>query len=254
MPHDDSSHPHAERPWPRTAHGVSLLRERRAPRPLALAAAPESIEIDAARSALVVVDMQNDFCHDAGWFASRGVDLSAVQAVVPAVRRTIDAAHRHGMPVIFCNWGLRADALEMSAGQLAFGRLFGRASGYAEAYRHGGEGALVIGSWGAETIDALAPTDHDIVVHKKRFSGFWHNEMDAVLCRLDVTTLCFAGVNTDRCVLATLQDATFAGYDAVLIDDATATPSPAEVREAACTIVRQIYGFTTTVDAFAGAT
>ncbi|MBS62658.1 cysteine hydrolase [Salinisphaera sp.] len=247
-------HAQATAAWPRDELGISLVRPSRPARPLALAeAAPEPITIDAARTALVVVDMQNDFCHDEGWFAARGVDIGAIQAVVPHVRLTIDAAHDHGMPVIFLNWGIRADALEMSVGQLAFGRLFGRATGYAEAYRAAGEPALVTGTWGAATIDALAPQPRDIVVHKNRFSGFWHNELDAVLRRLDVTTLCFAGVNTDRCVLASLQDATFAGYDAVLIDDATATPSSAIVREAACTIVRQLYGFTTTVDAFVDA-
>lgn len=197
--------------------------------------------------------MQNDFCRDDGWFGTRGVDLGAIQGVIPRVRQTIDAAHARGMPVIYLNWGIRADALDMSAGHLAFGRLFGRTTGYGETYRAGGEPALVTGSWGAATIDELTPEDDDIVVHKNRFSGFWHNEMDAVLRRLDVTTLLFAGVNTDRCVMASLQDATFAGYDGVLIDDATATPSSAQVREAACTIIRTIYGFTTTVDAFVGA-
>ncbi|ERJ19589.1 isochorismatase protein [Salinisphaera shabanensis E1L3A] len=251
--HTTKEHRHAIPAWPSDADGVSLVREALAPRARRLTAAPEPVTIDAARTALIVVDMQNDFCHDDGWFASRGVDLTAIQAVVPQVRRTIDAAHAHGMPVVFLNWGVRADALDMSPGQLAFGQMFGRATGYAEPYRAGGEPALVTGTWGAATIDALAPTDNDIVVHKNRFSGFWHNELDAVLRRLDITTLCFTGVNTDRCVLASLMDATFAGYDVALVDDATATPSPADVREAACTIVRQIYGFTTTVDAFVDA-
>ena len=197
--------------------------------------------------------MQNDFCRQTGWFGRRGVDLTAVQSVIPAVSEAVTAARSQGLPVIRLNWGVRNDCLEMSPGQLAMGSRFNTNEGYGDCSDEASEPNLVVGTWGAATVDELTPAADEITVHKCRFSGFWYTELDAILRRLDVTTLFFAGVNTDRCVLASLQDATFHGYDAVLIDDATATPSPAEVRNAACLLIRQIYGFTMRLGDFTAA-
>jgi len=197
-----------------------------------------------------VVDMQNDFLHSDGWFGRRGMDLTAGQAVIPAVGQAITTAKALGISVIRLNWGVRADCLEMSPGQLAMGRRFHTTDGYGDRPAEAAEPNLVAGTWGAATVDAVAPADDEPTVHKCRFSGFWHNELDAVLRRLDVHSLFFVGINTDRCVLASLQDATFLGYDAVMIEDATATASSAAVRASACTLIRQIYGFTATLEAF----
>ena len=66
----------------------------------------------------------------------------------------------------------------------------------------------------------------DIHVSKHRISGFWDTPLDAILKNLDVTTLFFAGVNADHCVLGTLMDANFHGYDTVMLEDCVATTSP----------------------------
>jgi len=237
-------------PWPNDGEFVSLVRPPRQPQPLALAADPAPAIVDRSRSVLVVVDMQNDFLDERGWFGRRNMDLRPVQAVIPAVQAAVEAAKAHGMKVIRLNWGVRSDCLEMSPGQLAMGRRFHTTDGYGDQPEGAAEPNLVAGTWGAATVDALAPAADEPTVHKCRFSGFWHNELDAVLRRLDAATLFFVGINTDRCVLASLQDATFLGYDAIMIEDATATPSAPEVRASACTLIRQIYGFTTTLDAF----
>jgi ureidoacrylate peracid hydrolase len=88
-----------------------------------------------------------------------------------------------------------------------------------------------------------------VVVHKHRISGFWDNELDAVLRRRDISTLMFAGINTDRCVFSTLQDANFLGYDCVLVEDACATVSPSFVSEAILFLVRQLHGVVAGSDA-----
>ena len=235
--------------WHCNGDRVSLVRPQKPPRPVRVSASPANLELDLARCALLVVDMQNDFCHPEGWFGRRGVDLTAVTDVIPKVASAITWAKRQSVPVIRLNWGLRGDCLEMSPGQLALGGLLRNAEGYGDRPSADADANLVIGSWGADTLDRLAPENDEIVVHKKRFSGFWHNELDAVLRRLDVTTLLFAGINTDRCVLASLQDATFLGYDSLLIEDACATPSSEQVRESALVLIRKIYGFTTNLEA-----
>jgi nicotinamidase-related amidase len=84
-------------------------------------------------------------------------------------------------------------------------------------------------------------------------SGFWDTPLDQILRQLDVTTLFFAGVNADQCVLHTLADANFLGFDTVMIEDCTATSSPDYCWQATLYNVRQIFGFTTTSDAILGA-
>ncbi|EHA16796.1 cysteine hydrolase family protein [Halomonas sp. HAL1] len=222
---------------------VSLIREKRSPLPLTLTAKPSNVAIDLARSALVVVDMQNDFCHSDGWFATSGTNIAYARDIIGDVAALISSAREREVPVIHLHWGVRGDTLELSHSQLMFGTRFGKRKGYGDKAA-AGHRILVSDEWGAEAIDELKPAVEDIVVHKSRFSGFWHTELDAILRRLDVSTLLFAGINTERCVMATLQDASFLGYNVVLMEDAVATPSPEASKQAALTLIRQLYGFT----------
>jgi len=74
-------------------------------------------------------------------------------------------------------------------------------------------------------VEELEQMPQDIRVDKYRMSGFWDTPLDSILRNLGRTTL-FAGVNADQCVMVTLQDANFLGYDCVLIKDCTGTTSP----------------------------
>lgn len=223
---------------------TDLVRLSKPVRPLQLRAEPVSVQLDLSRSALVVVDMQNDFCHPKGWFSLSGTDVAYSRALIPVLRALMKRARHNAMPVIHLHWGVRPDCLEMPLGNLRFATRFGARTGYGETPPGGLGPALVAGSWGAKGIEELAPEGEDIVVHKNRFSGFWHNDLDAILRRLDISTLFFAGINTERCVLASMQDATFLGYDVLLIEDATASPAPPASTRAAIELIHQIYGFT----------
>ena len=75
-------------------------------------------------------------------------------------------------------------------------------------------------------------------------SGFWDTPLDAILRNLRLDTLLFAGVNLDQCVLHTLADANFLGYDTILLEDCAATTNPDFCREATLLNIRQIFGFT----------
>jgi ureidoacrylate peracid hydrolase len=74
-------------------------------------------------------------------------------------------------------------------------------------------------------------------------SGFWDTPLDSILRNVNVNTLFFAGVNVDQCVMATLEDAVCLGYDAILLEDCSATTSPAFCEEATLYNVKQCYGF-----------
>lgn len=224
---------------------VSLVKEARPSVAMTLEARPLPVSIDLTRSALVVVDMQNDFCHPNGWFATSGTDIAYAREVIPNVASLMRSARQREVPVIHLHWGVRSDTLELSTTQRMFGTRFGERQGYGDI-AEAGHRVLVRGEWGSVAIEELAPSSQDIVVYKSRFSGFWHTELDAILRRLDVTTLLFAGINTERCVMATLQDASFLGYNVVLMEEAVATPSSEESKQAALTLIRQLYGFTAT--------
>ena len=227
---------------------MSFVRSRKQQRIVLLEATPQPVELDLAATALVVVDMQNDFLHPEGWFAARGVDSAPVTAVVPVVERLTSVIRRAGIPVIWLNWGIRADRANLPESFVAKARS-ARAPTYAEPSPSGRGRVLVRDNWGAATIDQLTVDPSDILVHKHRLSGFWDNEFDSILRQRGITTLLFAGVNTDRCVFSTLQDAGFLGYDCVLVEDACATVSPDFVRDAVLYLIRLLHGVVATSDA-----
>lgn len=231
-----------------TVHGdhVSLVRTAPGPRPLRIEARPAPIEIDLARSALLVVDMQNDFCHAEGWFGCRGADLGPLRRPIPVIAALTDALRSAGSRVVWLNWGVRADRANLPASVLFRGRRTAAAFGYGDPTPSGRGPVLVQGSFGAALVDELVPGPGDLRVDKHRLSGFWDSDLDAVLRQAGITTLLFAGINTDRCVFSTLQDAGFLGYDCVLLEDACGTPSEPYVVDAILFLVRQLHGFTAT--------
>jgi ureidoacrylate peracid hydrolase len=216
------------------------------------AAEPQPIEIDLARSALVVVDMQNDFCHPEGWFAQKGIGIRAARKPIATIARLLPAWRAAGGAVVWLNWGIRADRLNLSPTVQFKGKRSADGVGYAEHSPIDHGPSLVQGSWGAQVIDELAVAPGDITVHKHRLSGFWDNELDSVLRQQGLTTLLFAGINTDRCVFSTLQDANFLGYDCVLLKDACGTSSPAYVTRGIHFIVQQLHGFVASAESLLG--
>lgn len=239
--------------WERNAQGVSLVRKAQAVRPLRFAAEPQAITLDIARTAVVVVDMQNDFCHSEGWFGQKGQSLRAARMPIAPIATLLPVWRQAGGRVVWLNWGIRPDALNLSPTAHFKGK-GGRmdAVGYAQRSPVDRGRALVAGDWGAQVIDELQVDPADIQVAKHRLSGFWDNELDAVLRHQGITTLLFTGINTDRCVFSTLQDAAFIGYDCVLLSDACSTSSPAYVSRAIHFIVQQLHGFVATAAALQG--
>ncbi|MDC7786317.1 cysteine hydrolase [Rhodoplanes sp. TEM] len=232
---------------------MDLIRPRRPERRIVLEAKGRPVAIDASRTALVVVDMQNDFLSDDGWFAARGIDGSWAKALCPVIDRATALARREGLPVIWVNWGTRPDLLEIHPSHRRKARPSSGDPGYEQRVRNGRGPVLERGSWGAAIVPELTVADTDLQVEKHRYTGFFDNELDSVLRNLDVTTLLVAGINLDRCVLATVMDACHAGYDAVLLADATGTHAPAFCAEAALVLIEQVFGFVSSSAALAAA-
>lgn len=143
--------------------------------------------------AILVVDMLNDFVTGA-LKCDRGL------AIVPNVARLLRGARGAGVPVIFCN-----DA---------------HLKGIDHELKLWGDHAIA-GTPGAEVIPELELCDSDYVVPKRRYSGFFHTDLDLLLQELDVGTVIMTGLHTHMCVRHTSADAYQLGYQVVVASDAT---------------------------------
>ena len=229
--------------WRVSTDVVDTTRSGSPPRPLRLAAEPQQLIIDLARTAIVVIDMQNDFCAKGGWLDHIGVDVTPARRPIAPLQALLPGLRGAGVPVIWVNWGNRPDRLNLSPSVLHVYKPSGEGVGLGDPLPGRGARVLERGSWAAAVVDELTPEAMDVRVDKYRMSGFWDTELDSILRTLGVTTLLFAGVNADQCVMCTLQDANFLGYDCVLVTDCTATTSPDFCWQATLYNVKQCFGF-----------
>lgn len=163
------------------------------------------------RTAVVVIDMQNDFLHADGWYAQSGVDISHMQASIDPTRALVAAAREKGIPIIWTRHGFR-DARD--AGVFMLLRPFLR------------EGGLRQGTWGYELLDDLGQEESDWYIEKQRPSGFFNTNLELALRALKAETVLFAGVLTNQCVAATSKDANFRDFKPIVIRETTGTTMP----------------------------
>jgi nicotinamidase-related amidase len=225
---------------------VDLRREPVPSAPVTVTARPQNLTLDLARTAIIIVDMQNDFCHPDGWLASIGVDVAPARTPIGPLRELLPWLRASHCAVVWLNWGNRPDRANLPPGVLHVYNPDGRGNGIGAPARPGGSPTLQADSWSAAIVDELKPEPNDISVDKYRMSGFFDTPLDSILRNLGVTTLLFGGVNADQCVLATLADAACTGYDAVLLEDCAATTSPMYCFDATVYNVAQCFGFVTT--------
>lgn len=169
-------------------------------------------------TALLVVDMQNAFCHPDGGFAQAGRDVSAQNAIIPTVAALVRAVRSAGLPIIWTiQEGLGPDDRARLTRRIP--ALLGRpGAGQAETW-------CIRDTWDAALVDALAgecrPEDH--IVRKLRMSSFYATTLDSLLRIRQIECLIVAGVNTEKCVESTVRDASFRDYDTVVVGDAVAS-------------------------------
>jgi nicotinamidase-related amidase len=228
--------------WMVNEASVDFVRADHPQRPIELAASPQSIRLDLDRTAFIVVDMQNDFCHPGGWLGTIGVDVAAAREAIEPIRRVLPIIRSHDIPVIWLNWGNRPDRLNLGPSTHHVYDNAGLGPGLGGELANGAH-VLQLGSWSAAIVDELGDTSNDVHVAKYAMSGFWDTPLDSILRNLGVTTLLFAGVNLDQCVLCTLNDASFRGYGCILVEQCCATTSPTFCVESTLYNIRQCFGF-----------
>lgn len=227
---------------------ADLTRSPLEVRPISLKTETKILNLDLAKTAILVIDMQNDFCHRDGWLSHIGVDVTPARDPIDPLNKLLPQLRKVGVPIIWVNWGNRPDLLNISAGLRHVYNPTGSGVGLTDPLPKNGAPVLTVGSWAAAVVDELEIAPEDIRVEKYRMSGFWDTPLDSMLRNLGKTTLLFAGVNADQCVMATLQDANFLGYDCIFVKDCSATTSPDYCWLATVYNINQCFGFVTNTD------
>jgi ureidoacrylate peracid hydrolase len=185
-------------------------------------------------AALVVVDVQKDYCAADGLLAVRsGLSVAPVRAALPRLNQLIEAARAHDVMVV---WVRSAGSITtLQPNHLAV--------------RDDGNGLLAAeGSVGAELDDAVIPPLVDeVTITKRNYDGFHETPLDTVLRARGIESLVMAGVTTNVCVESTARHGYFLGYYIVLASDCSAAPDLTE-HDAAVRNIRQYFGKVATRD------
>ena len=159
----------------------------------------EAVTVDAARTALLVVDMQNDFVREGG-----SLRVPDAEATIPAIQTLLVRARGHGMKVVFTQDSHTDGDPE-----------------WAIWPEHAREG-----SWGWEIVDALAPRDGETVIRKPRYDAFYGTPLEHLLRLWAVDTLVLCGTVANICVHYTAASAALRWFDVVVVRDAVSALDP----------------------------
>jgi nicotinamidase-related amidase len=195
--------------------------------------------VDPAHSALVVVDMQRDFCQPGGAFDRLGVDISMYPPVVPRIARLIAGARDAGVQVIYVQMTVLPGRKSESPAQIRFNRRMHLAQTAGDVL-----GYTADGSPGQEILPELAPVEGDLVVKKYRSSAFWGTNLDLLLRSNGIQSIVVAGCTTEGCVESTARDALFNDYYVVVVEDCVASDDLAQ-HEASLLLMRHRFDIST---------
>jgi nicotinamidase-related amidase len=179
--------------------------------------------VDPRHTALVVVDMQRDFCTPGGAFDRLGVDISMYPAMVSRLARLIEGARAAGVRVVYVMMTTLPGRLIESPAQIRFNRRLHLAANGGEPLDYTTDGSV-----GQQIIPELPVEDGDTIVKKYRSSGFWGTNLDMLLRSNAVQTVIVTGCTTEGCVESTARDAMFNDYYVVIPEDCVASDDLAQ--------------------------
>jgi ureidoacrylate peracid hydrolase len=174
-----------------------------------------SQKVDPRHSAVLVIDMQNEFCSDGSAYDKAGFrqDLEAIRAMIPRLQYFLTAARDHGVRVIYL--------------QAIYDRKYLSSAWMDQAHRkrpnmYSDVPVCAEGSWGAEFIPELAPLPGELIVQKHRYSAFIGTDLADILRRSSISTIIITGVGTCGCVDSTARDGFMTDFHVVLVADCVA--------------------------------
>jgi ureidoacrylate peracid hydrolase len=195
-------------------------------RVVVIEAQPSPIQIDTAHTAMLVIDMQNDFGAQGGMFDRAGIDISLIQRAVAPTARVLSAARQAGIPVVYLKMAFQPDLSDAGPRDAPnFLKHLPLAIGVAVQAPDGTASRILIrDTWNTDILPALAPQMGDVVLYKHRYSGFYATDLDELLKQYGAKYLLVTGCTTSICVESTIRDAMFRDYSCVLFADCTGEP------------------------------
>ena len=161
-----------------------------------------------SHNVVIVVDMQNDFCHEDGTYHRNDpqtFQVGGIKQMIPRLQFFLSEMRKKEVPIVFCKYLIDDEARD--AGIYVKARPFILKEG------------LRRNSWGGEIVDGLKSKKNDFIIEKSRFTAFYNTNMEIVLKSLKAETLFFTGVATNVCVESSIRDAFFRDYQCVLVED-----------------------------------
>lgn len=193
--------------------------------------------VEPSDTALLVLDMQNGFCHPNGTIG-KSKDISLMRATIPNIKRIVAECRSVGIPDI---WTIQEHHLSDRT------RLNRKIPAHTQRSQHGP--AAVARTWDAEIIEELQPliSDNVEVVRKHRFSAFFDTRLDTLLRMFGTRTLIVCGVTTTLCVESTVRDAYQRDYNVIVVEDAVGMSSR-ELHESSIRVMKTYFGVGVTTD------